>query len=121
MEWSVAYHPEFLSELLAESEAVQDEVFALAELLKLRGPQLSRPRCDTLNGSRYPNMKELRFSLPDGEWRVAFAFDPRRQAILLVGGKKSGMPKRRFYKDLIRVADRRFADHLTTLTSSDGG
>jgi len=45
---------------------------------------------DTLKGSRYANMKELRFSAADGEWRVAFAFDPRRAAILLVAGDKSG-------------------------------
>lgn len=121
MDWIVAYHPEFLHELLTESETVQDEIFALAELLKIRGPQLSRPHCDTLNGSRYANMKELRFSLSDGEWRIAFAFDPQRQAILLVGGSKSGVPQKRFYRDLIRIADQRFMDHLNTLDRSRKG
>ena len=53
-------------------------------------------------------MKELRFTLADGEWRIAFAFDPERSAILLVGGSKSGVSEKRFYKDLIRVADERF-------------
>ncbi len=120
MRRDVSYHDEFFPELLAESEAVQDEVLALAELLALRGPQLGRPHCDTLAGSRYPNMKELRFSLLDGVWRVAFAFDPRRPAILLVGASKSGMSQRRFYKDLIRVADARFAEHLSSLDSTKG-
>jgi hypothetical protein len=50
-------------------------------------------------------MKELRFSAADGEWRVAFAFDPRRSAILLVAGDKSGGSERRFYRQLIRKAD----------------
>jgi hypothetical protein len=66
-------------------------------------------------------MKDLRFTLPDGEWRVAFAFDPERSAILLVGGSKSGVNEKRFYKDLIRVADARFAAHLKAQSSKDGG
>lgn len=119
MGWTVEYHDEYFSELGAESQAVQDEVLALAELLKLRGPQLGRPRCDTLKGSAYPNMKELRFSLPDGEWRVAFAFDPERRALLLVGGSKSGRNHRQFYKRLIRMADERFSNHLETLGQDD--
>jgi len=78
-------------------------------------------RCDTLNGSKHANMKELRFTLPDGEWRIAFAFDPQRQAILLVGGSKSGTNEKQFYRDLIRVADERFNAHLTSLSSKVGG
>jgi hypothetical protein len=62
-------------------------------------------------------MKELRITLPDGEWRVAFAFDPKRKAILLTGGSKSGVNQRKFYERLIRVADRRYAEHLTQLKS----
>jgi len=63
----------------------------------------------------YPNMKELRITLPDGEWRVAFAFDSKCKAILLTGGSKSGIAQARFYEQLIRVADRRYADHLVQL------
>ena len=70
------------------------ELLALSRLLQQFGPQLGRPRVDTLNGSRHANMKELRFSAADGEWRVAFAFDPTRSAILLVAGDKSGVSKR---------------------------
>ena len=66
-------------------------------------------------------MKELRFTLSDGEWRIAFAFDPERRAILLVGGNKSGVSERRFYNDLICVADGRFTAHLNTTLSKDGG
>jgi hypothetical protein len=60
-------------------------------------------------------MKELRFSAADGVWRVAFAFDPRRRAILLVAGDKSGGSQKRFYRDLIRKADQRFDGHLSRL------
>lgn len=66
-------------------------------------------------------MKELRFSLPDGPWRIAFAFDPERQAILPVGGSKSGVNQKQFYRDLIRIADARFNAHLKTLSANNGG
>jgi hypothetical protein len=87
----------------------------LARVLQEFGPQLGQPRVDTLNGSRRANMKELRFSAADGEWRVAFPFDPRRRAILLVGGDKSGGSEKRFYRELIRKADERFDAHLARI------
>jgi hypothetical protein len=61
-------------------------------------------------------MKELRFDAADGVWRVAFAFDPKRQAVLLVAGDKSGGSEKRFYRQLIAKADERFDDHLSRLT-----
>jgi hypothetical protein len=72
-------------------------------------------RADTLNDSRHANMKELRFSAAGGEWRVAFAFDPKRKAILLVAGDKSGGGLKRFYHEVIRKADERFDAHLARL------
>jgi hypothetical protein len=59
-------------------------------------------------------MKELRFRL-DGLWRFAFAFDPQRKAIVLTGGNKQGANQKRFYAELISVADRRFAAHVASL------
>jgi hypothetical protein len=96
-------------------EDVQTEILALSRLLQQFGPQLGRPRVDTLKASRHAKMKELRFSAADGEWRVAFAFDPRRRAILLVAGDKSGGSEMRFYRELIRRADDRFDAHLARL------
>lgn len=96
-------------------EAVRTEILALTRLLQQFGPSLGRPRVDTLKGSRYAKMKELRFSAVGGEWRVAFAFDPKRNAILLVAGDKSGGVERRFYRELIRKADERFDIHLMRL------
>jgi len=97
------------------ASVVREEIAGLALLLRRFGSTLRRPHCDTLNGSKHANMKELRFTLPDGAWRVAFAFDPRRSAILLVAGNKSGTSERRFYRQLIRTADMRFDRHLQTL------
>ena len=110
--WVVEIGDEFVLEFEALREDVRTEILALSRLLQRFGPQLGRPRVDTLKGSRHPNMKELRFSAAGGEWRVAFAFDPRRRAILLVAADKSGASERRFYRRLIRTADDRFDAHL---------
>lgn len=112
MAWQVEFHDDFEAEFEAYSDDVQDALLAVAKLLADYGPQLGRPHADTLAGSDYPNMKELRFEADDGEWRAAFAFDPQRKAIVLVAGDKSGGTQRRFYKQLIAKADRRFALHL---------
>jgi hypothetical protein len=115
MRWEVEFHDDFYGEFLTFPEVVKCEILAKAELLERLGPNLKRPHADTLNGSNYANMKELRFSTNDGVWRVAFAFDPRRSAILLTAGDKVGQSQKRFYQQLIEVADRRFRDHLSQL------
>lgn len=81
MTWRILFHPDFASEFEALSQAVQDEIASMVDLLAEFGPHLKRPGSDTLNGSRHANMKELRFSADDGVWRVAYAFDPERKAI----------------------------------------
>ena len=113
--WSVEIGKEFEPEFSNLHEVVRIEILALARLLQQFGPQLGRPRVDTLKGSRHSNMKELRFSAADGEWRVAFAFDPRRRAILLVAADKSGGSSKSFYRELIRKADARLSAHLERL------
>jgi hypothetical protein len=113
--WVVEIGDEFRPEFFALQEEVRTEILALTRLLQQFGPQLGRPRVDTLKGSRHANMKELRFSAADGEWRVAFAFDTKRKAILLVAGDKSGVGEKRFYRELIRKADERFNAHLIWL------
>jgi hypothetical protein len=118
MTWTVLFHDEFEAEFEALVEDLQDELLANAKLLARFGPNLGRPTVDTLKGSRHSNMKELRFSWSGQVWRVAFAFDPQRQAIVLVGGDKSGADQRRFYKRLLTVADARYDDHLRTLSQS---
>jgi hypothetical protein len=113
--WAVELADECNPEFAALDQRVRKEILALALVLQEFGPQLGRPRVDTLKGSRHANMKELRFSAADGEWRVAFAFDPRRKAILLVAGDKSGGSEKRFYRELVRRADKRFDAHLARI------
>ncbi len=113
--WAVEIGEEFEAEFDALPTQVRTEILALSLVLEQFGPQLGRPRVDTLSGSRHANMKELRFSAADGEWRVAFAFDPKRRAILLVAGDKSGGSEKRFYRELIRKADNRFDAHVARL------
>lgn len=111
--WIVEFHRDFDPEFEQLPEEVQDELRARAYLLQQFGPQLGRPHADTLKGSRHSNMKELRFEAALGVWRVAFAFDPKRRAVLLIAGDKSGGGEARFYRSLISKADVRFDDHLT--------
>jgi hypothetical protein len=113
--WVVQFADEFEEDFFHLAKSVQDEILAHAKLLENLGPQLGRPRVDTLKDSRHTNMKELRFDAEDGVWRVAFAFDPKRRAILLVVGDKSGGSQRRFYREFIRKADERFDTHLNRL------
>ena len=120
MNWSVGFHDEFVPEFRSLHKQVQDEAYAIAHLLEQFGPQLGRPWVDTLKGSRHANMKEMRFSAADGEWRLVFAFDPERTAMLLVAGDKSGGSERRFYRALIRKADERFDRHLVRLAQEGG-
>jgi len=115
MPWAVEFHDDFEPEFRAFEPSVQDALLAVTKLLADFGPRLGRPYADTLDGSKHANMKELRFEASDGEWRAAFAFDPRRQAILLIAGDKSGRNQKRFYKQLIAKADRRFSAHLDRL------
>lgn len=118
MTWVVLFHDDFADEFAVLSEPLQDELLAHALLLRDFGPGLGRPTVDTLKGSKHANMKELRFAWVGEVWRVAFAFDPERQAVLLVGGDKSGADQRRFYKRLIAVADERFSAHTNRLKTS---
>ena len=118
--WSVVTTDNF-DEWFAElAEASQAEVIAKVNLLKLMGPRLARPHADTLKGSKHANMKELRADTSDQVLRIAFAFDPNRSAILLVGGNKGGVSQKRFYKQLIAKADELFEVHLAAIKRRKG-
>ena len=113
MVWEVEDTDEFTEwwEQLTESE--QADLDASIRLLEDYGPNLGRPNADTLEGSRHFNMKELRTQSGGRPLRTFFAFDPRRKAILLIGGDKSG--DKRFYKRMIPEADRLYDEHLAEL------
>ncbi len=117
MNWIINFEDDFETEFDELNEMVQDECFAHLKFLEKFGPELGRPHVDTLKGSKHANMKELRFNADNGVWRLAFAFDPKRKAILLVCGDKSGGSEKRFYKELIKRADTRFDKHLLKLKS----
>jgi hypothetical protein len=115
MAWAVAFHDAFVTEYREWRHDIQKAAATQLVVLETLGPTLGRPHADTLKGSRHRNMKELRFSVGDGEWRIAYAFDPHRQAVVLVGANKSGVASDRFYRRLIATADRRFDEHLADL------
>jgi hypothetical protein len=116
MGWEVEYTDEFGSWWSGLDDDAQDAIVAAVDVLEDRGPGLGRPLVDTVHGSRHPNMKELR--PPAGNIRILFAFDPRRAAILLIGGDKTNQ-WRAWYEQMIPVADRLYDDHLATLEDED--
>jgi hypothetical protein len=114
MQWSLIYHDEFAAWLSAQEEKLQDETLAYLEMLKDRGPLLGRPYVDTLKGSSLPNLKELRFEYERAPIRLLFAFDPKRQAVILLGGNKQ--TDKRWYERNIPIAEKRFKQHLDVLS-----
>ncbi|MES2160324.1 MAG: type II toxin-antitoxin system RelE/ParE family toxin [Pseudomonadota bacterium] len=119
--WEVFFHDEFDPEFDAFSKDVQDELLAVAVAVRELGPAADRPHVGTLENPKHPNMKELRFKANNGSeiWRAAFAFDPHRQAIILVAADKQGIDDKKFYKDLLKKANERFDKHLKNLKSAE--
>ncbi len=115
MSWTVVLGKQFDAEFDALSPDVQDKLMGV---LKVFGPALSRPKADTLKGSRHANLKELRFDADNSVWRAAFAFDPKRRGIVLVCGDKQGKNEKAFYRKLIKTADQSFDAHLAALKSA---
>ena len=109
--WEVLFDEEFEIEFAQFDETVQDKIFTRAGLLRQFGPNLPRPYADTLAGSKFANMKELRAPVGKEVWRVAYAFDVKRRAILLCAGNKEGENSRKFNAELIAVADERFGKY----------
>ena len=117
MPWSLIYVDEFTTWLDAQEERLQDEALAHLELLKERGPLLGRPYADTLKGSAIANLKELRFEYDGAPIRILFAFDPKRQGVILLGGSKQG--DKRWYETNIPIAERRFNEHIERQRKED--
>jgi len=111
--WDVEFTDEFGVWWHVLDEQEQESVAASVELLRRLGPHLGRPHVDTIQGSRHSNMKELRTQHQGRPLRTLFAFDPRRCAILLIGGDKTGDD--RFYERMIPEADRLYDAHLDAL------
>ncbi len=110
--WDVEYTDEFEVWWAALTPDEQDTITSAVERLEETGPGLGRPFVDTIRGSRHANMKELRPRR--GNLRILFAFDPRRTAILLIGGDKTHRWQA-WYDAIIPLADDLYDDHLRTL------
>ena len=110
--WHIELCEEVREEISPLPQPVRRALGTALLAVEIDGPDLGRPVVDTLHGSRHANMKELRFDAGGGVWRFAFAFDPARSAVVLVGGDKQGANQRRFYRWLIETADARMDRHL---------
>lgn len=112
--WSIEQTETFEDWYYSQDNADRENVLASLLLLQAKGPMLSRPHADTVNGSQYPNMKELRIQSGGKPLRAFFAFDPNRTGVILCAGDKGGNDKR-FYDEMIPIADREYAAHLESL------
>ena len=113
MSWDVEYTNEFGDWWGTLSEAEQESLAASVQLLEERGPNLGFPHSSGINGSRHSHMRELRTQHEGRPYRTLYAFDPRRSAILLIGGDKTG--DERWYDVHVPVADRLYEEHLEQL------
>ena len=111
--WEVEYTDEFRKWWDTLTDDQQEDVVVSVELLRNLGPALPRPHADVVKGSKYPNMKELRTQSQGKPLRTLFAFDPRRCAILLIGGDKTG--DKRFYEKMVPIANKLYGEHLKQL------
>jgi hypothetical protein len=113
--WEVEYTDQFEEWWNTLSADTQEDIDAVVRVLETVGPALTRPYADTVNGSRYPNMRELRVQSGGRPIRILYAFDPRRTGILLIGGDKTGMTDAQFYGQHIPIADRLYEEHLQAI------
>ena len=113
MAFTVNTSEEFDEWFTSLEEDLQDAILFSVGLLQAHGFRLGRPHADTLEDSDLSNLKELRVQHRGKPLRVLFAFDPKREALLLIGGNKAG--DKRWYKKMIPVAEAIFAEHLEQL------
>lgn len=111
--WNIIQTDEFQQWFESLDISAQTSIFEKMMVLKEFGAKLGRPYVDTVNHSKFKNMKELRVQSKNRPYRILFAFDPNRSAILLVGGNKAG--KKKFYDEMIKQADELFSKYLEDL------
>lgn len=117
MGWTILISEEFEEWFRKLPQKHKSAITIDLEVLRHFGPMLGRPHVDQIKGSTYPNMKELRTKISHHVYRSLFAFDPKRQAIILCGGDKKGKDQEKFYKRLVTKADRIFKRHLKNIQS----
>lgn len=122
MEWTVIYHPKFaewLESVEQKDSGLYEEILANLRKLAEFGPSLGRPSVDTLKASRIANLKELRVQYQGEPFRLFFVFDRQRRAVMLVAGSKKGENEKRWYKEKIRTAEQRYAEHLKKMEKEE--
>ncbi len=112
--WKIETLDAFEAWWLTLTEQEQNDVTAVVELLGERGAHLPFPFSSGIEGSKYSHMRELRIQSHGDPFRVFYAFDPRRTAILIIGGVKTGKGKR-FYKEYVPKADTLYEEHLKNM------
>lgn len=117
MPWEVALTDECRDWYLGLTEAEQDSIAVVIGLLEERGASLPHPHSSGVEGSRHTRMRELRIQHQGRPYRILYAFDPRRTAILLIGGDKTG--NKRWYREFVPVADRLYDEHVERLTKGE--
>ncbi len=113
MEWEVEYTDEFEGWWLGLTADEQESIAVAVGILEELGPHVPFPYSSGVESSRHARMRELRVQHEGKPYRVLYAFDPRRMAILLIGGEKRGDD--RFYERMVPLADRLYDEHLKTL------
>lgn len=115
-EWTVLYTQTYEDWFFNLTEVEQESILIYTDLLELRGPNLSRPYADTIKGSKLlTHLKELRVQHIGSPYRIFYAFDPNRNAILLCGGRKDGKQDKRFYKRMLKLAEEEYLFHLQSI------
>ena len=113
MDWEILITDEYEAWFLALNDKEQEDVLAMVNVLEIKGPMLDRPYADTLKATnKVKNLKELRIQHKGNPYRVFYAFDPIRRAVLLCGGRKDGKKDKLFYKKMIPLAETLFIAHL---------
>lgn len=113
MAWDVEYTNQLENWWYTLDEQAQDSIDMVVGLLEEKGPSLPYPYSSAISTSRHPHMRELRVQHKGLPYRILYAFDPRRTAILLIGGNKTGND--RWYVDYVPIADRLYDEHLDEL------
>ena len=119
MEWEFEYTDEFGEWWDALTEDEQIDVAAVIGLLEKKGPSLPFPYSSDVKGSKFKQMRELRIQHKGMPYRTLYAFDPRRTAILLIGGNKTGDD--RWYEKFVPIADKLYQEHLNIIEGEKNG
>jgi hypothetical protein len=113
MTWEILITDIYEDWFLKLSDKEQIDVQAMVDVLEIKGPHLGRPHADTIKGTKtVRNLKELVVQHAGSPYRVFYAFDPMRRAVLLCGGRKDGAQDKQFYRKMVPLAEAEFKKHL---------